>query len=293
MNISRQEPEPGGRHVSIGDTRLYVVERGGGYPLLLLHGGPGLDHRAFGDYLDPLGDRYRLIFVDQRAQGRSDPAPEMTWTLKQMAEDVFSLGQAMELERYAVLGHSHGAFVALQNAVDFPGAADQTIVSSGIPSSRFLEHVKRNLERFEPVTLRDQVTASWEREVNAETQEDVASLLHDQLPFHFADPLDARITEVETRTAGAIFAPKVLRHFAQEEYGGIEVEDRLKEVTQPMLVLAGRHDRTCAVEASEVIAAGVPNARLVVFENSGHMTFVEENEAYLEVVRDFLDQDRA
>ena len=48
--------EHDGRHVDIGDVRLWVVERGpaDGYPVLVLHGGPGLDHHMFGDYLDPL-----------------------------------------------------------------------------------------------------------------------------------------------------------------------------------------------------------------------------------------------
>ena len=127
-----------GHHVDIGDTRLFVVERGDGYPLIVLHGGPGLDHHMFGDYLDLLSDRFRLILVDQRAQGLSDMCPDSTWSLEQMAKDVVSLAKTLELERYTVLGHSYGAFVALQNAVDFPGQAAQTIVSSGVPGSRFL-----------------------------------------------------------------------------------------------------------------------------------------------------------
>jgi len=71
-------------HVDIGDTRLFVGERGQGYPLIVLHGGPGLDHHEFADYLDPLCDQFRLILVDMRAQGRSDVCPEETWTLKMM-----------------------------------------------------------------------------------------------------------------------------------------------------------------------------------------------------------------
>lgn len=282
--------EPGGHYVPIEDTRLFVVERGQGYPVLVLHGGPGFDHRMFGDYLDPLTDCYRLIFVDQRSQGRSDQAPKNTWALERMVQDVVSLAQVMELDRYAVLGHSYGAFVALQNAVDFPGQAAQTIVSSGVPSARYLEQVERNLQTFEPVELRDQVASSWERESTVETEEDVASLWHDQVPFHFANPLDPRIKEYEDRTSGAVYSPHVLRYFAKQEYGGIEVENRLGDVTQPVLVLAGRHDRVCSVEAGEAIAKGIPNAELVVFENSGHMTFVEENERYIAVVRGFLDR---
>src|SRR5215213_7840922 len=286
--MTTSDIEEGGRLVDIGDTRLYVVERGDRYPLLVFHGGPGLDHHSFGDYLDALADEYRLILVDQRSNGRSDRAPEETWTLEQMAVDVSALAQALELGQYAVLGHSYGAFVVLQHAVEFPDDAAQTIVSSGIPSARFLEHVAQNLAAFEPVELREQVTSSWDREKYVRTQEEVAELLHDQLPFQFADPHDRRIEEYERRTAGAIYSPEVLRRFASEEYGGIEVEDRLGDVSQPVLVLAGRHDRTCSVEAAQAIAEGVGQGELVVFESSCHMTFVEENEAYMRAVRDFL-----
>jgi proline-specific peptidase len=284
--------ETGGRYVDVGDTRLYVVERGDGYPLLVFHGGPGLDHHSFGDYLDALADEYRLILVDQRSNGRSERSPEETWTLQQMAADVSALARTLDLGRYAVLGHSYGAFVVLQHAVDFPGEAAQTIVSSGIPSARFLEQIDRNLAAFEPVELREQVTSSWEREKFVRTQEEVAGLLHDQWPFQFADPHDPRIEDFERRTAGAIYSTDVLRHFASEEYGGIEVEDRLGDVTQPVLILAGRHDRTCSVEASEAIAEGVRHGELVVFESSGHMTYVEENDAYIRTVRDFLGRYR-
>lgn len=276
------------RLVPISDTRLYVDERGDGPPLIVLHGGPGLDHRSFGDYLDPLADRFRLLFVDQRSQGRSDRAPESTWTLPQMAADVESLARSLTLERFAVLGHSFGAFVALQHAVDFPHSAAATIVSSGVPSARFLAQVDAQLESFEPVELRRQVQRSWEMEKVVADAEQVAALLHDQLPFHFADPRDSRIPEFEARTAGAVYAPDVLRHFANLEYGAIEVEDRLSKAEHPVLVLAGRGDRVCSVPAAEAMAAGLPQSEVVVFEHSGHMTFVEENEVYLDVVRKFL-----
>jgi len=81
----------------------------------------------------------------------------------------------------------------------------------------------------------------------------------------------------------------VLRHFS-DGYGGIDVESRLGVVRSPVLVTAGRHDRTCTVEAAEAMGAGIPGAELVVFERSGHMMFVEEPGAYLAAVRGFLDR---
>ena len=281
----------GGRHVRIDDADLWVVERGpdDGLPLVVLHGGPGLDHHEFGDYLDPLCDRgVRLVLTDLRANGRSEMTPASTWTLERMAQDVIMLALALKLDRYAVLGHSYGAFVALQNAVDYPGMAAATIVSGGIASTRFMEGVQAALDAFEPVELREQVAASWAREAQVESPEDVASLMHDQWPFHFKDPLDPRIEDYERRTAGSVYSPEVLRHFATADYGGIEVEDRLADVTQPVLVLAGRHDRVCPAAASEGMAELLPNARLHVFEDSAHMMFVEQQQEFLDVVAGFL-----
>jgi proline-specific peptidase len=278
-----------GRLIDIGDTELFVVERGAGHPIIVLHGGPGLDHHGFGDYLDDLTDQFSLILVDQRANGRSGRPPEETWTLEQHANDVSLLAAALGLDRYSVLGHSYGAFVALQHAVDFSGEPAQTIVSSGVPGSRFLmSYVDEQLENFEPVELREQVTNSWAREQHARTQDDVASLLSDQMPFHFADPFDPRITEFEERTKGTVYSPEILRKFSNEEYGGIEVEDRLGDIAHPVLILAGRHDRTCSIEAAEFMAGNIPIAEMVVFERSAHMTYVEENEKYLSSVRAFL-----
>lgn len=280
-----------GRLVPIDDTALWVVERGPdeGVPLLVLHGGPGLDHHEFADYLDPLTERgIRLVLVDQRACGRSERPPSHTWTLERYAQDVIMLARALRLDLYAVLGHSFGAFVALQHAVDYPGAAAATVISGGIPSERFLDRVAENLRTFEPVELREQVADSWAREPDVTSAEAFARLMRDQYPFHFADPLDPRIEGYLDRTAHAVYAPEVLRHFATESYGAIEVEDRLGDVSSPVLVLAGRHDRTCVVEGAEAIAAGVADAQLLVFETSGHMMFVEESEVFIEAVSRFL-----
>jgi proline iminopeptidase len=274
--------------VQAGDTRLFVLERADGpLPLLVLHGGPGLDHTMFGHHLDDLGDVCRLLFVDLRSQGRSEPAAPQTWTLEQMGADIEALAQSLELERYAVLGHSFGAFVALQHAVDFPGRPAASIISAGVPAASFLEAVERNLAAFEPEELREQVTSSWAREREACTQEDCRSLLSDQLPFHFWNPRDPRIDAMRRDLDSMVFSPEVLRAAAEEDYSAIDVQDRLGAITHPLLVLPGRHDRTCTIDAAEAIVNSVPNAELEVFERSAHMMFLEE-EAYVAAVRGFL-----
>jgi len=194
-------------------------------------------------------------------------------------------------DRYATLGHSYGAFIGLQHAVGHPAEPRGTIVSSGIAAARWLAEVERQLAEFEPAELREQVTASWARETEVQTEAEVDSLMTDQMPFHFRDPRGQALAEYLRRTAGlARYAPDVIRHFAAQDYGGIDLDDRLGEARHPVLVLAGRHDRTCLVAASEEMAGGLPDAELVVFEESGHMTFAEEQDRYLAAVRRFLSR---
>jgi proline iminopeptidase len=287
-------PEPVGRLVPVHDTHLFIVERGDAdaLPLFVLHGGPGLDHTMFGDYLDPLGARYRLVFVDGRGQGRSDrDSSPASWTLEQHASDVSAVAAALGVEDYAVLGHSYGAFVALQHCADAPGAAIATVVSGGSPSMRFLDEVAKGLAVFEPEELRAQVTASWEHEATVATDDECRQLLTDQLPWHFADPRDPRIAEYAAKMTHMRYSAAVLRAASLEGGGlSIEVEDELPHVPQPLLACTGRHDRTCVPAASERIAELVPNSQLHIFENAGHMTFVEQPEDYVRVVGDFLDR---
>jgi proline-specific peptidase len=278
-----------GQLVDIGRTALHVVERGSGPAVIALHGGPGLDHQAFADYLDPLTDRYRLLLVDQRGHGRSASSDEITWTLECLAADVGALAHTLGLGRHAVLGHSFGALVALQHAVDEPNPDVATILSSAVPSATYFAFVEETLDSFEPAALLSSVIAAMNRQTEVQSTDEVREVMSEQMPFMFADARDPRIAEYEARTAGIVASPAALRHFVANDYGDINVEDRLDRVEGPMLVLAGRHDRICSIAASEAITRHVPRAELEIFEHSGHFAFVEEQEAFISAVRCFLE----
>src|SRR5260370_36939073 len=91
-----------GRLVPIGDTRLFIVEHGQGYPLLVLHGGPGLDHTMFGDYLNQRTVQFLPCLVDRHSQGHPQLSPPTTWRSARRALDVHALARAVGSVRYAV-----------------------------------------------------------------------------------------------------------------------------------------------------------------------------------------------
>ena len=61
---------------------LHVEELGEGPPLIVLHGGPGVDHTMFRPYLDPLAEDFCLLYLDERGQGRSDRVDPQTLSLE-------------------------------------------------------------------------------------------------------------------------------------------------------------------------------------------------------------------
>src|SRR5438552_15695131 len=109
---------------------LNVEEVGSGFPLIVLHGGPGLDHSMFRPYLDALGDEYRVLYVDERGQGRSQRVDPATLSLEVFARDVDLLAETLELERFALLGHSFGASIATYHATEL-GTADAYVLFGG------------------------------------------------------------------------------------------------------------------------------------------------------------------
>jgi pimeloyl-ACP methyl ester carboxylesterase len=86
------------------------------------------------------------------------------------------------------------------------------------------------------------------------------------------------------------FAPEVMRHFAERDYGGVDVEGRLREIRPPVLVVAGGRDRVCAPEGGYVIAESAPRGEFVVLQDAGHMMFCEAQDAFVRAVEDFLER---
>src|SRR5438128_4784213 len=110
--------------------RMFVEELGGDFPLVVLHGGPGLDHGMFRPYLDALADEFRVVYVDERGQGRSERVDPATLSLDRFARDVDLLAEALGLDRFALLGHSFGAIIATQHAIE-QGTAVAYVISGG------------------------------------------------------------------------------------------------------------------------------------------------------------------
>src|ERR671924_371536 len=211
---------------------------GAGFPLVVLHGGPGMDHSMFRPWLDPLGDAFRLLYVDGRSQGRSERVDPAALSVEAFARDVDLLAEALGLERFALLGHSFGAIVTTWHAIELGTAASYVISGGADETNAMLADVEASLEalgeRGRPIA------DSWE----VETEEELAELMRVQMPFHFEGEVPPGYGE------DTVYSPEVLRHFARNGYGDFDYRPRLGRVTRPTLVVVGERDRTTTLRAA-------------------------------------------
>ena len=259
---------------------LFVEELGEGFPLFVLHGGPGFDHSMFRPWLDPLADEFRVLYVDLRGQGRSDRVDPATLTLEVFAHDVDLLAQALGLDAYALLGHSFGAIVTTAHAIEL-GTAAAYVISGGGDSSAGLERdVAASLEAMGEAG--EEIATSWELEKTVTTDEEMLALWRAQMPMHFAGEPPADYG------ADTVLAPEVLRHFANAGYGDFDFVPYLHHLRRPTLVIVGEHDRVTTPRAARVLHQGIADSELELVAGAGHMSFVEARDAYLAAVRRFL-----
>jgi pimeloyl-ACP methyl ester carboxylesterase len=190
------------------------------------------------------------------------------------------LAEALRLERFALLGHSFGAIIATYHALEVRTAAAYVISGGADESDAMLADVEASLEALGEAG--EAIAASWEDEKTVQTQEQLKQLLRVQMPFHFhRDPPPGYAEE----TVGS---PDVLRHFANAGYGDFDYRARLGVVDRPTLVVVGEHDRTTTPRAARVLHEGIAGSELVLIPDAGHMSFVEQTDAYIAAVRRFL-----
>ena len=276
--------------VKVNDTELFVDIDGAEWvpdgaqmrrrpTLILLHGGPGLDHSSFKAELNMLADMAQLVYVDHRGNGRSGRATPDTWNLDQWADDVRGLCEVLGIERPIVMGQSFGGFVAQVYAARHPGHAGGLIFSS--TSGRFTP--ERNLavfERLGGITARDSAAAFYDNP----SMETVVPFLQNCMSLYntkFSDPdgMSRSIVNIE-----------VLLHFFANEYRDCNLLPGLKNIACPTLVLGGEDDPTTPIEDQADIAAAVP-ANLVTFhrfKECGHGAYRDCPDQTLPILREFI-----
>jgi proline iminopeptidase len=260
-------------------TELYVTRHGRGRPLVVLHGGLGLDHSSMRS-LDPLGDIAELIYIDHRGNGRSPPHDGMT--LESMADELDALRAELGHDRWTVLGHSYGALIALVYASRHPERIAALIPIGAATSFAHAPGVLASLGR----RGHPEAVAALLEALPEPTRDDAhfAEVWWQILPLYFhAWDAKYRAAFEQTKWSAAGY------NRGNELLQTYDVADRLDRITAPTLVVSGDDDFIMPAEiGGAAVARGIANARHVVIPNTGHFPFLENPAVFHAEVRAFL-----
>ena len=277
--------------IEVNSCRLFVEVVGSGLVaagtsmcerpvVILLHGGPGMDHTTMKPDFDPLSEVAQLIYYDHRGQGRSDNDNPENWNLDQWADDLRGLIDALGVEKPIVLGLSFGGFVAQNYAIRHPDRLHKLILASTV--SRMLpERVFDAFYRFGGEKARDAAIEFW----GGPAEENTANYLRECVPLYTRSKRDE---EAEQR---GIWTPAVIEHFSKPggENWTFDFREGLKSITCPTLITAGDIDPVTPLEGMEEMAAQIPNKirEFELFENCGHGVHRDDPRAF-DVMKNFI-----
>jgi proline iminopeptidase len=286
VDVSAQRARQG--LLSLDDARLFYEVVGTGDPIIVVHGGPGLDHAYLQPGLDALAIRNTLIYYDQRGTGRSVTALDSSGvSLDAFVGDIEALREALGYQRVTLLAHSFGALIALDYAARHPENVRALILMNPVePGSRYLAERAARQQAARTPEDSTELAALIGGEAFAARDPATVSQFY-RILFRQTLRDRARISELELDLAEATAdnGPEVQRLLG-ESLGELDWWDRLPEIAVPTLVLHGRYD-LLPLEVSQEIAATLPRARLVVLA-SGHFPYLEDPDGLLSAVSSFL-----
>lgn len=265
---------------SLNRTEIFYTEVGRGLPCLAMHGGLGLDHTHLHPWLDQLGDVLRLVYYDHRGNGRSARAPRDTMTFEQFSADAESLRRHLGLGKIVLLGHSYGAFIALDYALRYPEHLSHLILISAAPAVDYWEEILRNMKARDAT---EEMLASFQ----AGRWADDAALERDfrvVMPLNFAPRNVRYAAPVLEHTIFSASAREVCYELLRD----YDVAPRLEQIRVPALIMVGRQDVFTPLSQAQRVHTGIPGSTLTVFEESGHFPYVEEPDAFCAAVRRWL-----
>jgi proline iminopeptidase len=277
--------EPGEHEVELRGVRIWYLVRGSGPVLLIQPGGAGWggDATAYIETLRPLEAAYTLVYYDPRGIGRSGRSDPMLYKLDEYVEDLEALRRHLGLHALNLAGSSHGGFVALMYALDYPERVDRLLVLNSGPFVRPLDP-----DWLAARAGYDAARARWAAMDTTHPPDELhAAFIRTFVPVvHFYDYEPLRQT-VEDLLARTTFSAEPFQQ-AERELATFDIRDRVAEIRAPTLIVIGDDDLPDLREGSYLLHERIPGAQLFVAPGCGHWTMLECPEVFFPAVMRFL-----
>ncbi|MEX2494827.1 MAG: proline iminopeptidase-family hydrolase [Woeseia sp.] len=284
---------PGEGYVDVEGGRIWyrIVGAGNETPLLLLHGGPG----APSYYLNPLdqvsADR-PVIFYDQLGAGRSDrPTDKSLWRVDRFVDEVVAIREALGLKEIHILGHSWGSMLAMEYMLTEPdGVRSLILASPALSVRRWAEDAERLIAQL-PEDMQQAIAQHEAAGTTADPAYQAATMEYYKRYLSRSDPWSPDLLKTFDHLNAEIYTYMwgPAEFTATGTLQNYERENDLGSLDLPVLFTTGRYDEATPKSVRHYHSL-VPGSRIVIFEDSAHMTMLDEPKAYADAVRQFLNE---
>jgi len=271
--------------VAPGLSLFYEVKgQGSGTPLFVVNGGPGFDHAYLhcSDAWDRLAAYRRVVFYDQRGNGRSTPLKDdQTTKLLDQIADLDALRAHLGAQKFDLLGHSWGGYLVMAYASRHPERIQHLVIAdAAAPKIQETAFLFKNI--YPETTQRQDGLAFGEALGDPEA---IARSLREYSTMLFVsnEVRDAYLA----RSDSFVFRPKI-NQALWSEAERYDLNPELLKFRFPTLVVTGRYDFNVAPSVAYGIHQKVPGSEFAVFEKSGHLPFCEESDAWVARIEKFL-----
>lgn len=274
----------------INGVTMYYKIIGTGEPIVVVHGGPGLDHSYFLPQMERLAKNYKLIFYDQRASGRSSAPKDSTgMTLAKFVEDLEGIRQAFGLEKMNLMAHSWGGLVAMHYALAHGDRLKSLLLINSVSAnSADAEIADQNLKsRF---TRQDSLERARIMQSLAFQKRETKALAEFFKVVFRPSFYDRKLaSKLQLAFQPDYVKKSAMLYHLSRDVATYDLYPQLATLKTPTLILHGEAD-LLPVEAARKLNRTIKDSELVLLKYCGHFPFIEAPQDFVVNVKSFLNR---
>lgn len=248
---------------------IHYREAGSGHPIIFLHGFCDT-HELWNEFIQPFTTSYRVLTPDLPGFGKSEIllAP---FSINQVADALAEWVRSLGMDRFVVVGHSLGGYIALALLERHPGLLAGLVLfhSTPYPDSQERKKIRNKVIEF----------------VN---ENGVAPFIETFVPGLFADKKHPAIPATrlrcgQTRSGSLVGYAEAMRERPDRSEG-------MQNAQIPLLTMGGVKDSLIPIEDLRNLAAKAPKIRLIELEETGHMGMFEAKKQAQNILSSYMQE---
>lgn len=260
--------------VEANGINFYYEIHGEGQPLVLLEG-LGYASWMWSRQVEELAKNFKVIIFDNRGVGHTEK-PDTEYSIHLFAKDTAALLKALNIDKAHILGVSMGGFIAQEFAICYPEMVDRLILcctSFGGPNS--IPIPEETLAMMMQGGGKDGSIEKARYAVSMALNKDTLEKHRDIIDFILVNQLEN---------------PQPKHAYQRQLYAGASFnrEDDVYSIVADTLVLAGQGDRVVPPENAQLLFEKIPQSKVSIIEESGHLFFMERPDVVNKQIIDFL-----